>query len=108
MVFFSCCYERGSSFPAGASVPAGASQISYFKILPWKPKETSSFRDEDIQNKITAVMAGGIPIGTAIFNLEVILLLQCFSSNCPRVWVEKSKIGFQDSAMPAILDFQSA
>ena len=63
MVFFSCCYERGSSFPAGASVPAGASQISYFKILPWKPKETSSFRDEDIQNKITAVMAGGIPIG---------------------------------------------
>ena len=41
----------------------------------------------------------GFPISTilAIFDLKVILLLQCkFQFKCPTVWEEKSKIGFQD------------
>ena len=54
-IFMPCRYTTGSSFPAcvhrvfffcwcftGSSFRAGASQISYFKILPWQPNKKTT------------------------------------------------------------------
>ena len=112
-IFFPCWCFTWCPFPAGdsqSSFPAGASHMSYLKILPWQPNKSSGFRGHLKQNGGCGGQLGFI-IGTvlAIFDLEVILLLQCVSNQIvKRFGWRRQKLVFKMGPMTAILDFQLA
>ena len=61
-VFFPCWCFTGSSFLAGwlfkgSSFPSGASQISYFKVLPWHSNKMATFnRQLSSHDKMTSTL----------------------------------------------------
>ena len=102
-VLFSCWYARGSSFEAGAS--QGLLSLLVLHKFPtlkfYHGNQTKQAVSEmkTFKTKIAAVVASWISDRHSLSyfrsrNHSVATV--CFNSNRPTIWVEKSKIGFQD------------